>query len=175
MKVDCNSCLTGTLFHPGAISLAPQPGAQQNYNRAHRCTRSVVERGIGQWKRRFHVLHGEIRQTPQKASNIIMACAVLHNICKMRNIPLLPDEGDHNNDDDDDDDDNHPPNIPFASDAIVFRQHFANLHFGASMSSTSSGLSRGVAVASGGSGSWGSGPAAGEGMPDGPGSSTGSS
>ncbi|KAG5847057.1 hypothetical protein ANANG_G00121760, partial [Anguilla anguilla] len=52
----------------------PQPGAQQNYNRAHRCTRSVVERGIDQWKRRFHVLHGEIRQTPQKASNIIMAC-----------------------------------------------------------------------------------------------------
>lgn len=52
----------------------------------------------------------------------------MNNICKMCNIPLPPDEGDHN--DDDGDDDKHPPNIPFASDATVFRQYFANLHFG---------------------------------------------
>uniref|UniRef100_A0A3B1IY90 Putative nuclease HARBI1 n=1 Tax=Astyanax mexicanus TaxID=7994 RepID=A0A3B1IY90_ASTMX len=46
--------------------------AQINYNRAHRSTRSVVERGIGQWKRRFHILHSEIRYSPEKVCRIIM-------------------------------------------------------------------------------------------------------
>ncbi len=63
-----------------------------------------MERGIGQLKRRFHVLHGEIRQSPEHASRIIMACGILHNICKARNIPLLDDDGDDDNDDDSDDD-----------------------------------------------------------------------
>ncbi|KAK9976517.1 hypothetical protein ABG768_021722 [Culter alburnus] len=58
----------------------PHPGPQLNYNRAHKKTRSVVERGIGQMKRRFHVLHGEIRLTPEKASRIITVCAILHNL-----------------------------------------------------------------------------------------------
>ncbi|XP_053389553.1 putative nuclease HARBI1 [Mercenaria mercenaria] len=34
---------------------------------AHKITRSKVERGIGQLKRRFEVLHGEIRMKPEKA------------------------------------------------------------------------------------------------------------
>ena len=59
----------------------------------------MVERGIGQMKRRFHVLHGEIRLTPAKTCRVIMACAVLHNICKARNIQMPPDEDDDNSDD----------------------------------------------------------------------------
>ncbi|WAQ96676.1 HARB1-like protein [Mya arenaria] len=59
----------------------PQPGAQTRYNR--------VERGIGQLKRRWGILNGEIRLKPEKACKVIIACAVLHNICKRRNIPLL--------------------------------------------------------------------------------------
>lgn len=59
--------------------------------RALKRTRCVVERGIGQLKRRFHVLHGEVRVSPQKTCKIILACAVLHNICKDRNIQL-PEE-----------------------------------------------------------------------------------
>ncbi|XP_062849563.1 putative nuclease HARBI1 [Trichomycterus rosablanca] len=71
--------------------------------RAHRSTRSVVERGIGQWKRRFHILHSEIRYSPEKVCRIIMACAILHNICKKRNIPSPPtlenrDDGDEDGD-----------------------------------------------------------------------------
>ncbi len=62
----------------------------------------MAERGIRQLKRRFHVLHGEIRQSPERASRIIMACCILHNICKALNIPLLDDD-----DDDDDDNDNN--------------------------------------------------------------------
>ncbi|XP_062849608.1 putative nuclease HARBI1 [Trichomycterus rosablanca] len=77
--------------------------AQINYNRAHRSTRSVVERGIGQWKRRFHILHSEIRYSPEKVCRIIMACEILHNICKKRNIPSPPtlenrDDGDEDGD-----------------------------------------------------------------------------
>jgi len=37
------------------------------YFRAHKVTRAKVERGIGQLKRRFGVLHGEIRMKPEKA------------------------------------------------------------------------------------------------------------
>ncbi len=63
-----------------------------------------MERGIGQLKRRFHVLNGEIRQSPERASRIIMACGILHNICKARKIPPLDDDGDDDGDDDNDDD-----------------------------------------------------------------------
>ncbi|KAK0147801.1 putative nuclease HARBI1 [Merluccius polli] len=56
--------------------LNPQPGAQL---KAHKNTRNVVERGIGQVKRRFHVLHGEIRLSPERASSVITVCAILHN------------------------------------------------------------------------------------------------
>ena len=54
-------------------------------------------------KRRFHVLHGEIRLNPERASTVITVCAILHNLCKRRNIPQ-PDDDD---DDDDDDGDQH--------------------------------------------------------------------
>ena len=50
--------------------------AQEAYNDAHAKTRVV----IGRWKRRFHVLHSEIRMAPEKVCMIVGACAVLHNI-----------------------------------------------------------------------------------------------
>ncbi|XP_045115809.1 putative nuclease HARBI1 [Portunus trituberculatus] len=59
--------------------------------RAQKRTRCLVERGIGLLKRRFHALHGEIRLSPQKTCHVIIACAVLHNICKVRNINLRVD------------------------------------------------------------------------------------
>ncbi|XP_053373460.1 putative nuclease HARBI1 [Mercenaria mercenaria] len=69
--------------------LHPQAGSQTDYNKAHKQTRTVVERGIGQLKRRWGVLHGEITLEPVKACKVIISCGVLHNICKARNIPLL--------------------------------------------------------------------------------------
>lgn len=65
----------------------PQNAAERNYNRAHTGTRNIIERTFGNWKRRFHCLHGELRYTPRKACAIIAATAVLHNIAKMRNLP----------------------------------------------------------------------------------------
>ncbi|KAK6293355.1 hypothetical protein J4Q44_G00356810 [Coregonus suidteri] len=74
--------------------LQPRQGPQLNYNRAHKTTRAVVERGIGQLKRRFHVLHGEVRLRPEKVSKLIIACAILHNICKVRQIAEPLEDGD---------------------------------------------------------------------------------
>ncbi|XP_067686105.1 putative nuclease HARBI1 [Haliotis asinina] len=104
--------------------LQPHPGSQTAYNRAHKRTRSVVERGIGQLKRRFHVLHGEVRLSPQKTCKVITSCAVLHNICKMRNIPL-PD-GESMEPDEDDQPQTLPP---LSGHNLIYRDHFANTHF----------------------------------------------
>ena len=95
--------------------------------RAHKKTRSVVERGIGQLKRRFHVLHGEIRLSPEKSCQVILACAILHNICKERNIPCpqVDNEDDGHN--------QQVNNAPFmnnnANDGLRYRQLFAETHF----------------------------------------------
>ncbi|XP_071110025.1 putative nuclease HARBI1 [Haliotis cracherodii] len=105
--------------------LRPNPGSQTSYNRAHKRTRSVVERGIGQLKRRFHVLHGEIRLSPIKACKIITCCGILHNICKIRNIPLPDSES--NVPDDDMTAPYRERDIPGHN--LTFRNHFANTHF----------------------------------------------
>uniref|UniRef100_A0A3P9BSJ7 Putative nuclease HARBI1 n=1 Tax=Maylandia zebra TaxID=106582 RepID=A0A3P9BSJ7_9CICH len=82
--------------------LQPCQGPQLNYNRAHKTTRAVVERGIGQLKRRFHVLHAEVRLRPEKVSKVIIACAILHNICKVRQIAEPLEDGDEDEDNDED-------------------------------------------------------------------------
>lgn len=64
----------------------------------------MVERGIGQLKRRFHVLHGEVRLRPEKVSKVIIACAILHNICKVRQIAEPLEDGDEDEDGDNDED-----------------------------------------------------------------------
>ncbi|XP_052226180.1 putative nuclease HARBI1 [Dreissena polymorpha] len=69
----------------------PANNAQEAYNRAHKLTRSKVERGIGQLKRRWGILHGEVRLAPEKTCKVIIACAVLHNICKLHGVPDVDD------------------------------------------------------------------------------------
>ncbi|XP_048852793.1 putative nuclease HARBI1 isoform X2 [Brienomyrus brachyistius] len=113
--------------------LRPDPGPQLNYNRAHKKTRSVVERGIGQLKRRFHVLHGEVRLSPAKVCKVITACAVLHNICKVRQIPE-PLESSHGNSDEGDCNE-YDEDIQFtqgrdmSQSGLRHRAQFTNLHF----------------------------------------------
>ncbi|KAH3886168.1 hypothetical protein DPMN_010169 [Dreissena polymorpha] len=113
------------LFTPYAN---PQAGQQTRYNRAHKITRANIERGIGQLKRRFGILHGEIRMKPEKACRVITACAVLHNICKRQNIPLPDVEMEEN-------DDNQPePNQPDPMEngpqmGLRYRDFFVNTYF----------------------------------------------
>ncbi|CAG2194999.1 HARBI1 [Mytilus edulis] len=48
---------------------------------------------FGRLKRLFHILHSEIRMKPGKACKIIIACAILHNICILLNEPDIEDDG----------------------------------------------------------------------------------
>ncbi|KAK4321312.1 hypothetical protein Pmani_007888 [Petrolisthes manimaculis] len=108
--------------------LRPRPGPQSNYNRCHKKTRSVVERGIAQLNRRFHVLHGEIRVSPPaKVCMVIEVCAMLHNICKDRNIGIPAGEDHNNGEEDDDQQPLEPP--PRPREGLLYRDQFVNLHF----------------------------------------------
>ncbi len=65
--------------------------------------------------------------------SVIMACGILHNICKARNIPLLDDDdGDDDNDDDYDGNDNSTinPTLQRGSSRESIKDCFTNLHFG---------------------------------------------
>ena len=75
--------------------LNPTTTKEEAFNKAHTCTRVAIEQAFGWWKRRFHLLHSEVRMSPEKTCQLIGACAVLHNIAVLRNEPidgLLPDE-----------------------------------------------------------------------------------
>lgn len=90
-------------------------------------------------KRRFDVLHGEIRLSPRKACQVVIACAVLHNICKERQIPVPYDYDDNKTDDENDDDGDdaeghlHAGNGGAAHGNIIsgtlYRQQFTDTHF----------------------------------------------
>lgn len=96
-----------------------------------------MEQGIGQLKRKFHVLHGEVRVSPEKTCQIITACAVLYNICKIRNIPDLEEEREDDEEEEEEDgedgeneDEGEPPNHPAPiPEGVLYRAHFTNLHF----------------------------------------------
>ncbi|XP_048244734.1 putative nuclease HARBI1 [Haliotis rufescens] len=108
--------------------LRPLPGPQTNYNRSHKRTRSIVERAIGQLKRRFPVLHGEIRLKPEKACKVIIACAVLHNICKDRHIPVSTTDGHDGLGRLDGQNGAQAVTAPPVA-ALRYREHFANTNF----------------------------------------------
>ncbi len=69
----------------------PQIPPQRRFNRALRITRSIIERSFWILKRRFHILHSEVRMAPDRVCTITVACCVLHNISVDNNEPL-PDE-----------------------------------------------------------------------------------
>ena len=70
---------------------SPSTRAEERYNTSHTKTRVLIEQTFGRWKRRFHVLHSEIKMAPEKVCVIVGACAVLHNIAILLNEPM--DEG----------------------------------------------------------------------------------
>lgn len=51
--------------------LRPSTQAEERFNVAHKKTRTQIERAFGWLKRRFHVLHGEIRMAPERVCSII--------------------------------------------------------------------------------------------------------
>ncbi|XP_046571764.1 putative nuclease HARBI1 [Haliotis rubra] len=111
--------------------LRPNNANQLAYNRSHKRTRSIVERGIGQLKRRFHALHVELRLSPHKACQVIVACAVLHNICKTRNIPDPEESNDIPPGTPQPETLPHPPTPSSSSvtSGVAYRDQFARVHF----------------------------------------------
>lgn len=63
--------------------LGPANPSEAAYNVAHIATRGIVERTIGVWKQRFRCLDqsaGYVMSKPGYVANIVVACAILHNI-----------------------------------------------------------------------------------------------
>ncbi|KAK4309423.1 hypothetical protein Pmani_018920 [Petrolisthes manimaculis] len=121
--------------------LKPEPGPEADFNRAHKKTWSVVERGIDQLKRRFQVLDGEITISPTMVCQIVRVCALLHNICKDRNISI-PADGDMdidgpaevgideaNNNNDQPTRALHPRAVTHKHEGRLYRNTFVNLHY----------------------------------------------
>ena len=58
--------------------LRPTSNAEERYNVAHKKTRAVIERAFGWLKRRFHVLHREIRMAPERVCTVIGRVITIH-------------------------------------------------------------------------------------------------
>lgn len=86
---DHNSWLLGDSSYPQQpwlmtpiLNVAPG-SPQELYNNAHAAARNCIERCFGVLKGKFRCLLGErtLRYSPEKVGTIVVACAVLHNIC----------------------------------------------------------------------------------------------
>ncbi|XP_056263474.1 putative nuclease HARBI1 [Pseudoliparis swirei] len=72
----------------------PQSAEERNYNTRHSQARAVVERSIGLLKGRWRCLDatgGKLCYKPDKVCQIVRACAVLHNLALLKNVPLPPE------------------------------------------------------------------------------------
>lgn len=65
--------------------LNPQSPEELRYNRAHIHTRNTIERLNGVLKRKFACLRRKLQNKLENIPNIIVACAVLHNISILTN------------------------------------------------------------------------------------------
>ncbi|XP_069473149.1 uncharacterized protein [Ambystoma mexicanum] len=85
----------------------PRNRHEEAYNRAHVRTRGMIERTFGLLKARFRCFSrswGSLLYKPVKTGQIVVLCAMLHNLCMRRNVPLPPDTEDDDEVDDEDDD-----------------------------------------------------------------------
>lgn len=73
--------------------LNPHSAEERHYNMCHSRARAIVERTIGLFKGRWRCLDctgGRLLYTPEKVCQIVLACAVLHNVAQLKNVPLPP-------------------------------------------------------------------------------------
>nr|XP_033818264.1 putative nuclease HARBI1 [Geotrypetes seraphini] len=69
----------------------PHTAAEEEYNRRHRATRSIIERTFGQLKSRFRCLDrsgGQLLYRPEKVPQIFVACCMLLNLAVHKHQPL---------------------------------------------------------------------------------------
>lgn len=109
--------------------------AEELYQKSHISTRNVVERFMGQWKKRFPCLWIGMRfRKLQTTLDVIVATSVLHNICKIcydQPPPLTPeDEIEYNialNDDRVNAQNQPPQNRPTRIVNVMLRNYFEKL------------------------------------------------
>ncbi|KAL4705903.1 hypothetical protein ACJJTC_017485 [Scirpophaga incertulas] len=87
-----NGCLEMCISSEALPLLNPQAQGQILYNVAHIRTRNCIERCFGVWKRRFPVVGLTLRLSLLRAHTVIIATAVLHNICRTKNLADVPAE-----------------------------------------------------------------------------------
>lgn len=63
----------------------PTTEPERKYNKAQIKTRNIIERTFGIWKRRFSCLRRSLANAPETIVNIIITCALLHNIAQKYN------------------------------------------------------------------------------------------
>lgn len=60
--------------------LNPKRHQEEQFNRAHKVTRCIIERTFGLLKSQFLVLHSVVRMAPDRVCTIVAACCILHDI-----------------------------------------------------------------------------------------------
>ena len=101
----------------------PQGAAQERYNVAHKATRVGVEQAFGLLKRRFHILHGEVRLATGIVPQLVAACAVLHNMAIDLGQPEPPDNLPE---------ERQPEGVPYAgpdASGAAYRAHITQTFF----------------------------------------------
>lgn len=63
----------------------PTTAPERKYNKAQIRTRNIIEITFGLWKRRFSCLRRSLANAPQTIVNIIITCALLHNMAQKYN------------------------------------------------------------------------------------------
>lgn len=102
MTGERNSFLIGDSGYPlQPWIMTPIPDAPPNspegiYTTRHCSARNIVERAFGVLKQRFRCLlkHRCLHYSHTAAGRIIYSCIILHNICRLNNLPEFDEEND---------------------------------------------------------------------------------
>lgn len=70
------------MFTPLRNPITP---SEQKYNKSQIRTRNIIERTFGLWKRKFPCLRRGFANAPGTTVNIILSCALLHNLSRKHN------------------------------------------------------------------------------------------
>lgn len=91
--------------------LSPSSPAEEVFNQKHVKCRNIIERCFGVLKSRFRAIDqsgGILCYTPDKVCKIVIACAILHNICikhRLKEPTNIFNDPESDSDSDSDDDD----------------------------------------------------------------------
>ncbi|XP_057670171.1 putative nuclease HARBI1 [Diorhabda carinulata] len=71
----------------------PRNARERNYNSTRAQERVIIERVFGQMERRFLILSSQIRIAVENVPNLVISCAMLHNVAKHLNDAWEEEDG----------------------------------------------------------------------------------